>query len=106
MKGMSLPINSIVIIAIAMLVLVVMGLFFTGFFTGVDRIKLENTFQQACSNLKGSAYSCSDTGLDTIVFNTAIVSGEQSQRYTLRALCELKGLEDDAACMRQCGCVV
>ena len=104
MKGISLPINSIVIIAIAMLVLVVLGLFFTGFFTGVDRIKLDNQLQIACSNLRGTAYSCSSSGLDGIVFNTEIVSGEGAQPYTLRSLCELRGLGDEGACMRFCGC--
>ena len=62
-KGLSLPIEMLVIIAIAVLVLVVLAAFFSGsFISQGEQIKMQSSLQTACSVLRSSAYNCGSDG--------------------------------------------
>jgi hypothetical protein len=106
MKGMELPINMIIIIAIAMLILVIVGAFFSGTFGGtVGSISLENALNQACSQLV-TIYNCDDGKLGTISVNYKETGQSDATLKPLSRLCTLKlgsGYTIEA-CMRYCGC--
>lgn len=106
MKGMELPINMIIIIAIAMLILVVVGAYFSGAFGGTSNaISLENAFSQACSQLV-SAYNCDTQYMGTIKVNYKPSGSATALSKSLTDLCILKGVDMTTliTCARLCGC--
>ena len=106
-KGMELPINMIVIIALAVLILVIITAFTTSQVgQGVGNIDVERAFAAACTKLR--AQSCVDTALTTITENVQGFPTAQS----LIDLCTRKGFVDaigttsaTAACKAACGCL-
>lgn len=112
MKGLSLPINTIVIVAIAVLVLVVIAGFFGGFFSlNVLLIQREDALSKACQQWK-TMYNCDYDYIDDA---QALHKepGEASERlYSVEELCKILELstdqpsEEDNPCLRKCGCAV
>lgn len=121
MKGISLPINMIVIVAIAVLVLVVTAGFFGGFFgSNVGTIQLEQAISNACNQLR-SLYNCAPSGLGTVQVLYQGVGDDKPAQYTLAGLCTQKlgggqaqkqatnvfGVTDgNNKCLLTCGCPV
>lgn len=111
MKGISLPINAIVIVAIAVLVLVVIAAFFGGFFSGfVLNMQREDALSKACQNWK--LYDCDYGRIDDATTMHKEPSDAAARGYSVEELCGLLGLSldepspDDSYCMRKCGCTL
>ena len=117
MKGIALQINTIVVVAIAVLVLVVLAAFFAGWLgVSTSEMSLETSLNKACSNWR-SLYNCADSGY---VDNPDPVSeddlgataqyqalGDEFPRsYSVAELCNLAGYTTEDACRRKCGCVL
>ena len=107
LKGISLPIEMMVIIAIAVLVLVVVGAFFIGGVGKLGTVDDISAFGQGCQQWK--AVGCSNqanqifikgydpTGTEITSTNTA---GD-----TLQTACErLSKLDSASSCKKACGC--
>jgi hypothetical protein len=109
MKGLELPVNMIIVIALAVLVLVVIAAFFatqTG--SGFNTIALESSFSSACNQLR-TAYSCGESGLVGNNIRAQLRPGDSdTKEYTLADLCNMKNLATtppiNNACYRSCGC--
>ena len=111
MKGISLPINAIVIVAIAVLVLVVIAAFFGGFFSGfVLNMQREDALSKACQNWK--LYDCDYGRIDDATTMHKEPGDDAARAYTVEELCELMGISteldntDDSPCKRKCGCPI
>jgi len=113
MKGISLPINMIVIVAIAVLVLVVTAGYFGGAFVGsTGTIQFEQAFSSACTQLRNS-YNCdkNEVGRVSVLYQAP---GENAATTTyLSDLCRQKlgkgtvrggGTVNSAECVKACGC--
>jgi hypothetical protein len=112
MKGISLPINILVIIVIAVIVLIaVILMFYTPFNSGTGSVSLETAKSQACRSLV-VAYNCNiNTDLNQIKVDNYDVTGDNQMNTlpldSLMQLCVTKfqiGATDTASCRRLCGC--
>jgi hypothetical protein len=113
MKGAELPINVLIILALAVIVLIaVLLMFYTPFSTGSSTVSLDTAKSQACHSLI-SGYGCSTTvDLKLIaVYNYNADDDANGNMNTLQdnlqALCEHKyqiPATDTAACRKLCGC--
>lgn len=121
MKGLALPINAIIIIALAALVLVVMTGFFGGSVSSTqNEIQLDKAFNLACAKLV-NVENCVVTGLSRagVFYDRPGDDLEDDNYYCLdgcdadlrigdaelkgTSLCSLKGLTE-SQCLTQCGC--
>lgn len=108
-KGLSLPIEMIVIIAIAMLVLVVVAAFFVGGFGGGNAVTIEAAFQSGCNRLR--LENCNYDGISSMtipgykVFGDSITTGTPQDAVTMQKICDLKKYSS-ILCARACGCPV
>ena len=104
MKGVSLPINTIVIVAIAVLVLMVIGGFFAvNVGSGVNAIELNSAISSACNTFV-VAYNCD---ISQIHFATAQFkkSGDSTETSIgLDELCDQANLGNDICIVTKCGC--
>ena len=115
-KGLSLPINLIVILAIAILVMVVVAAFFVGAVTpGIGGISLDSALGKACQVWRDT-YACSDDAI-TIKNVKYKEKGDAAPKdYSVEKLCEIKGWSESRTvgtganavtvneCKRNCGC--
>ena len=74
LKGIELPVNSVIIIALAIFVLLMLAAFFSKSGSELDRTHVNSAFNQGCS-LLASAYSCDHTRVHEIKTNL-VVNGE------------------------------
>lgn len=93
-KGLELPVNAIIFIAVAVIVLVSVGSFFFNFFSdsSVDAKKL---FAEGCASLR------SFHGCDHAQINSISVEGT-----SFGYVCGRSGYSDTAQCAKACGCSV
>ena len=107
MKGISLPINTIVIVAIAVLVMVVLAAFFSGMFIpSTIEMKREQAMSKACNQWILS-YNCNDNGYSDIEVSYTDPSIPDQTKYTLEELCAFfVGMDNIAACRLKCACPV
>ena len=100
MKGISLPVNAIVIIAIAILVLTVVAAFFVGGVgPGMQTITLEQAFTKGCDSLvRGN--NCDKTKISSIIVTGYPATGDT---IPFNQVCAQKGYDIDS-CARACGC--
>ncbi|MBI2172832.1 MAG: hypothetical protein HYT73_01310 [Candidatus Aenigmarchaeota archaeon] len=99
-KGMELPINMIVIIALAVLILVIITAFTTSQFGGgVSSISQEAAFAQLCTQYRGGGCT---TGWQNFRTN---VQGAGS--LTLQTICQNKfgTSSTEEICKQNCGCL-
>jgi uncharacterized protein (UPF0333 family) len=104
-KGLELPLNMIVLIIIAVLVLLVVAAFFTGqFISGASTIELQKAFSNACPTLK-NVYNCQNTG-----FTVGEIKGLGPNPTFLELCNELyKSISADirlTKCKQDCGCSI
>jgi L-asparagine transporter-like permease len=113
MKGLSLPIEMIVIIAVAMLVLVVISAFFMGGVSGpTNQINIENAFSTGCNSLR--AQGCSNIMSSINVpgfkqYGNGLTTTTKISEYNVNMdlVCQLKfGLGKEEQCRVACGCPV
>ena len=99
-KGLELPINMIVIIALAVLILVIVTAFTTSQVgAGVGSIGLEAAFASSCTTYRNNG--C--TGSLSSVAYAKDVQGLK-KGMTLAEMCTQKGIEA-AKCSETCGCL-
>ena len=109
MKGISLPINAIVIVAIAVLVLVVIAAFFSGMLIPSSlEIQRETAVNKACQTWRLSFDCDPDNIEDATVAHTEPSDPSRTDPYNVEELCVLLGLaitpEEDNACRAKCNC--
>jgi len=75
-KGIALPVNSVIIIALAIFVLLMIAAFFSRSGSELDRTQINSAFNQGCS-LLASAYNCDHDKIDQI--KTSLVINGQAQ---------------------------
>jgi hypothetical protein len=104
MKAVSLPINILVIIAIAVIVLLgLIAMYFTGFGPFTTAVSLEGVKNEACRELV-QQYRC-DRDLDDILTDNFDVAGDgDSANDNLESLCSIHFNLDAAGCKQMCGC--
>ena len=93
-KGMELPMNAIIFIVVAVLVLVSIGGFFSGFFSD-DSVNTQKLFAQGCASLR-SFHSCDHREVNRI----------SVQSSNLGFVCGRSGYGDTVDCAKACGCAV
>jgi hypothetical protein len=104
MKGIELPVNVLVIVAIAVIVLLgLVVLYFIGFNPFSGSISLTSLKNAGCSNFSLN-FDCGSRGGMT---TAGIVLPDNSYGYTnLLALCQGQlGAANEAACRQVCGCL-
>lgn len=106
-KGISLPINMLVILAVAVIVLLaVVAFFFSNVVTSNKSVSLSTAWSNACTRVI-TTYGCS---VDSV--NSALDAGTFLVRYgngtsPFDEICQIKlGTTDIAACISECGCKV
>jgi hypothetical protein len=104
MKGMELPINMIVVVLIAVLVLTAVGVFLSQQFGGgASGIELENAFGQGCQQLR-TLYNCDRQASFRIASYTPQGYAAGSGADFFGDICRLKGIPDHELCAVTCGC--
>lgn len=96
-KGLSMPINTIIILALALLVLIVISAFFLGGMN-TDSVNIEKGFSDGCTKLT-TAKNCVVAEIPNIITSYKVNSANKN----LHEVCDLKGM-DDADCAKACGC--
>ena len=97
MNGISLPINTIVIVAIAVLVLVVISAFFGGWFIfNTLTIERENAMSTACQNWR-ELYNCEPSAVHSATALHKEPGQADAVAYTVGKLCEVMGLVADGS---------
>jgi len=76
LKGIELPVNSVIIIALAIFVLLMIAAFFSKSSGELDRTQINSAFNQGCS-LLASAYNCDQERMQDI--KTSLVLNGQAQ---------------------------
>ena len=110
---MELPINMIVIIAVAVLVLAVIIALFVGAIGGEqNRIVVEQAFTKGCLLLKANQ-ACDPARISDVTIagyrttTNGIVEDPTSDGvYFYPKVCNLKGATSEASCAQLCGCVI
>ena len=103
MKGLSLPINTIVIILIAFLVLLVVAALFSGMFSDTEiKMKRQSAINQACQELR-SLYGCDKAKMSSVTVKHQDIGDKSPKDYSLARLCDLMGYDEDK-CYKTCGC--
>lgn len=118
MKGMELPINMIIVVAVALLVLITVFVFFlSGTSGGLGSIEKANLRNRMCTALS-SGYQCNPANVNSITVTgykrvgggivpvASTATDYSTSRVTLLELCQQDGLSDTIACARSCGCPV
>jgi hypothetical protein len=119
MKGIELPINVLIIVAVAIIVLIaVIAMFYTPVNAGGNSVSLDVAKSQACRSLV-IGYNCKDLGgttpASTTTLQTIKVDGFDVKDKitgadvadTLMNLCEKNyniGSTDAPSCRKMCGC--
>jgi hypothetical protein len=110
MKGISLPVNVIVIVVVGVLVMVVIAAYFVrSTSSGFTAIELQNAKNNACSILRTS-YNCNAI-TDTNLRAVGAKVNENVGTMTLQQICENldvggEGEEFRRRCAGQCGCSI
>ncbi|MFH0836577.1 MAG: hypothetical protein V1870_00445 [Candidatus Aenigmatarchaeota archaeon] len=102
MKGMSLPMEVMVIIAVVVLVMVVLVAFFiSGSSDSINKIDKNAALGMGCSQL-GTYYKCtySTTNTKAKILGEIKITGQGS----LLDICKSFGFVDADACWRACSC--
>ena len=98
MKGLELPINIIVIIVLAVVVLIAgLFLFMGSWQSSGGATQSESIFRSLCNQLLQK--NC-EPSPNTI---TTTISGKT---YTLKDMCAQRGISGDDACKQACGCLI
>jgi len=113
-KGLELPVNVLVIVAVAVIVLLgIVGLYFAGFLPGSKQIALVSAKNNACSELINRG--CGTTNATSIYVNYDVNGdGSIDTQDTLLLLCSVNyGVDNtttdngETACKRNvCGCAI
>jgi hypothetical protein len=87
LKGISLPVNAVIIIALAVMVLLLVAAFLGGGITNIGQVNVENAWTKGCDVLK-KTYNCRAEDVDNVVLTTD-VNGD-GENDNLLTLCHVK----------------
>ena len=117
MKGIELPISTLIIIAVALLVLLgIIALWMAGWGGGSTGVSVDTAKAAACGVLMRNVSGCTTVDPDSIVFNSSqypVPDFDVDQDGvireiaddTLRDLCDrYYRTSDDTSCRKVCGC--
>ena len=120
MKGIELPINILVVVAVAVIVLLgVIALYFGGFLGPAGTMTQESAKESACTYVMNKVGGCMTANTSAIIFGAAggppaydadgdgtIESTDTAGADTLQALCDtyFGAAGSQATCRRVCGC--
>ena|SRR3989344_5755896 len=93
-KGMELPLNVIIFVAVALLVLAAIGGFFFGFFND-NSVNNKKLFLEGCASLR-AFHECDHREVNSISVEEA----------NFGFVCGRSGFGDTAQCAKACGCYV
>jgi len=99
-KGISLPVNAVIIIALAVMVLLLVAAFFGGGAGQMGAATIESAWTQGCNALKSA--KCNATAVKNITVGD--VTGDDKPDNLL-TVCRIKFKKDDASiywCRNQC----
>ncbi|RLJ02267.1 MAG: hypothetical protein DRP10_01845 [Candidatus Aenigmatarchaeota archaeon] len=102
MKGISLPVNSVIIIALAVMVLLMLAAFFGIGSSPITSSNVENAWNKGCATLK-DAYDCNPDKVSTI--NTGIDIDGDKVPDSLLKVCREKFNDPDVTvywCRNKC----
>lgn len=99
-KGIELPVNSVIVIALAIFVLLMLAVFLTKGTGDMDRTQLGNAFNAGCSQLAMS-YDCQSSGVGSITTNYQIGGKALSFLDACRQYIN-NGLASADDCVRNC----
>lgn len=106
-KGIALPVEMIVIIAICVLVMVVLAAFFvTGSGNQMSGIQLDSAFSDGCSRIITQYHCATDDATKNSIKTDLVVSGGKTFEkicYAKFPTCEKNG--GIGCCIKNCGCV-
>lgn len=109
MKGLSLPINLIVILAIAVMILVIVSAWFVGVFTTQQLTAAdEDAFRSGCQRLRLD-YSCAVSPTEIKIRGYRPYANSLAEGDTLLTACIRKFPEvgrDENACKVKCDCML
>ena len=101
MKGLELPMNTLIIVIIAVIVLLAVIVLFFGVWTGIWTIDINTAKSKACTIFV--ANGCDMNKIDDEVVKDFPTKGAKS---SLKDICIKLEIIDDNACARSCGCSV
>lgn len=105
MKGLELPINAIVVIAIAVIVMIaIAGFFVSGFWNGVTSINEAEAFSKGCASLK-ALYECKASNVNNVIISGYNPPGTTNAQCRLGYLCWRRGASSTGQCIKLCGCL-
>ncbi len=97
MKGISLPINAIIIVIIGVTVLIALLVAFTtNVFSGTETAALRSAMEQGCAKVRWEYHCNIDSNVASLTYN---VNGKEMK---LSTICQKVGGSDDIA--QCCGC--
>lgn len=99
LRGIELPVNSVIIIALAIFVLLMLSVFLTKGSSSLDQTQINTAFNQGCSQL--SSYNCDYTRVSEIKTNLVI----NNQAKTLLDVCRMSFNDPSMSafkCMKNC----
>ena len=102
MKGISLPVNMLVIIIIAIIVLLALVALFLGGYTGVGVIDDTGAKGKACGVIVNSG--CSQKAWDSEVPLTEKYCNGRPERCRVSEVCQKVGPAGQDDCYKSCGC--
>ena len=108
MKGISLPVNMLVIIIVAIIVLLALVALFLGGYTGVGVIDAAGAKGKACSVVINN--QCNDAAGEKRVLLTAKFCGregtDEGSQCTVQEICTKVGFSSLTDCFKSCGCLI
>lgn len=109
MKGIDLPVNTLIIIIVAVLVLLAIIVLFLGGYTGVQTIDASTALTKACLMVINNG--CKPDVLDKnvcadILCVKKVDLGQKGTPDTVMGICNANGITDTTACLKRCGCIL
>ena len=102
MKGISLPVNVLVILIVAVVILLAVIILFVGGWTGVSVIDSQLALNKARGIITN--YNCESRSLDQVVTGSRLVNKDSDD--TVRDVCKYNTLNNDNDCLKIAGCRV
>jgi hypothetical protein len=99
MKGLELPMNTLIIVIVAVIVLLAVIVLFFGTWTGIWTIDINTAKARACTSF--IANGCNMDKIDNKVVKDFPTKGSESSLSDICSQLDIKSNED---CARSCGC--
>ena len=108
MKGLDLPVNTLVIIIVCVLVLLAVIVLFLGGWTGVGVIDKSTALGKACLTVTNNG--CKTDALDKnvcadILCRKKVDLDNNGSPDTVMEICNANGITDSNGCLSRCGCL-